>query len=75
MCTLSVHVHTDNYGIYRDITKEAFKTQTWWGKKNLEWGGVSPLMTLLMMIMIVTTNWHEHSTLTLLARVFNTYPN
>jgi hypothetical protein len=45
MCTLSVHVHTDNYGIYRDITKEAFKTQTWWGKKNLECvggGGQSP---------------------------------
>ena len=35
-------------------------------------GGVSPLMTLMMIIMIVT-NWHEHSMLTLLARVFNTY--
>ena len=21
------------------FTKEAFKTQTWWGKKNFEWGG------------------------------------
>ena len=30
-------------------------------------GGISPLMTLMMMIMIVTTNWHEHSMLTLLA--------
>ena len=33
--------------------------------------GGSPLMTLMMIIMIVT-NWHEHSILTLLARVFNT---
>ena len=29
----------------------------------------------LFVQMIVTTNWHEHSMLTLLARVFNTYPN
>ena len=29
----------------------------------------------LFVQMIVTTDWHEHSTLTLLARVFNTYPN
>ena len=53
-----------------DPRKEAFKTQTWWGKKNLEWGGGQSPDDI-----DDDDNWHEHSTLTLLARVFNTYPN